>query len=71
MLEEALEFEPIEDGWEARGSARGGTYAYDPLPDVRGVPGAGTVHHIAWASTSRTTRPGASGCASWACTRRR
>ena len=51
MLEEALEFEPIEDGWEARGSARGGTYAYDPLPDVRGVPGAGTVHHIAWAST--------------------
>src|SRR4029077_11781457 len=51
MLEEALEFLPFEDGWEARGAARGGTYAYDPLPDVRGVPGAGTVHHIAWAST--------------------
>ena len=42
---------PSRTGWEARGSARGGTYAYDPLPDVRGVPGAGTVHHIAWAST--------------------
>ena len=51
LLEEALEFRPLEDGWEARGSERGGTYAYDPLPDGRGVPGAGTVHHIAWAST--------------------
>jgi glyoxalase family protein len=51
LLEEALEFKPFEDGWEARGEHRGGTYAYDALPDVRGVPGAGTVHHIAWAST--------------------
>jgi glyoxalase family protein len=51
LLEEALEFKPFEDGWETRGAERGGTYAYDPLPDVRGVPGAGTVHHIAWAST--------------------
>ncbi|MDX6628133.1 MAG: glyoxalase family protein [Gaiellales bacterium] len=51
LLEEALEFKPFEDGWEARGVERGGTYAYDPPADVRGVPGAGTVHHIAWAST--------------------
>jgi glyoxalase family protein len=51
LLEEALEFTPLEDGWEARGSERGGTYAYDPLPGERGIPGAGTVHHIAWAST--------------------
>jgi glyoxalase family protein len=51
LLEEALEFTPLEDGWEARGSERGGTYAYDPVPGERGIPGAGTVHHIAWAST--------------------
>jgi glyoxalase family protein len=51
LLEQALGFTPLEDGWEARGSERGGTYAYDPLPAERGIPGAGTVHHIAWAST--------------------
>ncbi|HET6171267.1 MAG TPA: VOC family protein [Gaiellales bacterium] len=51
LLEEALEFKPLDDGWEARGAERGGTYAYDSLPEGRGIPGAGTVHHIAWAST--------------------
>jgi glyoxalase family protein len=51
LLEEGLNFIPASDGWEARGKARGGTYAYDPVPDVRGVPGAGTVHHVAFAST--------------------
>ena len=34
-----------------RGEHRGGHYAYDPPPGERGVPGAGTVHHVAWAST--------------------
>ena len=30
---------------------RGGNYAYDPPPaSGAGVPGAGTVHHVAWAS---------------------
>jgi glyoxalase family protein len=36
--------------WEARGPSRGGTYAYDQPPAAGGVPGAGTVHHVAWAS---------------------
>jgi glyoxalase family protein len=38
-----------EDGWEVRGGRRGGTYAIDPAPAERGVPGAGTVHHVAFA----------------------
>jgi glyoxalase family protein len=50
LLEETLEFEPRDDAWEARGEQRGGLYAYDPAPDNPGVGGAGTVHHVAWAS---------------------
>ena len=50
FLESALEFDPQgEDAWEARGEQRGGYYRYD-RSDERGVPGAGTVHHVAWAS---------------------
>ncbi|MGZ5320023.1 MAG: VOC family protein [Solirubrobacterales bacterium] len=49
-LLEALEFERRDDGWEARGSSRGGVWAYDEPPAERGLQGAGTVHHIAWAS---------------------
>lgn len=48
-LLEALEFEPTDAGWEARGSERGGFYIYDPPPDQRPVQGAGSVHHVAWA----------------------
>jgi glyoxalase family protein len=44
---EALEFEP---GWETRGERRGGFYVYDEPPAERGLQGAGTVHHVAWAS---------------------
>jgi glyoxalase family protein len=52
LLEETLGFERRgEDTWEARGDKRGGFYAYDPAPPGRGVPGAGTVHHVAWATT--------------------
>jgi glyoxalase family protein len=52
VLEEGLNFTPVGDSeWEARGAARGGCYALDPLPEGRGVPGAGTVHHVAFAST--------------------
>ena len=52
VLEEALAFRPDgRDRWEARGEGRGGFYSYDPAPAERGVPGAGTVHHVAWAST--------------------
>ena len=34
----------------ARGPSRGGWYAYDPAPEASGLQGAGSVHHIAWAS---------------------
>jgi glyoxalase family protein len=37
-------------GWEARGAKRGGFYVYDEAPVERGRPGAGTVHHVAWAA---------------------
>ncbi|MGZ4281425.1 MAG: VOC family protein [Gaiellaceae bacterium] len=47
---EALEFSRNGEAWEARGKRRGGLYAYD-RSDEQGVPGAGTVHHVAWAST--------------------
>ena len=52
FLEETLGFEPRgEDEWEVRGDQRGGLYAYDEPPAEPGIPGAGTVHHVAWAST--------------------
>ena len=51
FLEEGLSFEPRgESEWEARGEQRGGLYAYDERPAEPGVSGAGTVHHVAWAS---------------------
>ena len=51
-LLEALEFEATDAGWEARGAERGGLYVFDPPPpDVRPVQGAGSVHHVAWASS--------------------
>jgi glyoxalase family protein len=51
FLEEALAFEPDgERAWEARGEERGSFYAYDEPPAERGLSGAGTVHHVAWAS---------------------
>jgi glyoxalase family protein len=49
-LLEALEFERSGDDWEARGEDRGGAWGYDEPPAERGLQGAGTVHHIAWAS---------------------
>jgi glyoxalase family protein len=52
LLEDALGFEPTGAGaWEVRGESRGGLYAYDKPPADRGLGGAGTVHHVAWAST--------------------
>jgi glyoxalase family protein len=54
LLETTLGFTPVrESEWEARGAVRGGTYAYDPPPaSGAGIPGAGTVHHVAWASNT-------------------
>ena len=52
LLEEVLGFSRTGAAdWEARGAARGGIYGYDAPPAGAGVPGAGTVHHVAWAST--------------------
>jgi glyoxalase family protein len=50
LFEEALGFAPREDGWEIRGDSRGGLYGFDAPPPERGLQGAGSVHHIAWAS---------------------
>ena len=52
LLEETLGFEPKDDStWEVRGEKRGSSYAYDEPPHgAMGIPGAGTVHHVAWAS---------------------
>jgi len=51
-LLEALEFERLDgDDWEARGSTRGGLYLYDEPPQEQARQGAGSVHHVAWAST--------------------
>jgi glyoxalase family protein len=50
-LLEALAFEPLDGGWQARGELRGGLYLYDEPPAERPLQGAGSVHHIAWAST--------------------
>jgi glyoxalase family protein len=44
---EALGF---EDGL-TRGQGRQGWIHYEPAPDAPGIGGAGTVHHVAWAST--------------------
>jgi glyoxalase family protein len=52
LLEETLGFEPQGGAqWEASGESRGSFYVYDPPPEARGGSGAGTVHHVAWAST--------------------
>jgi glyoxalase family protein len=51
FLEQTLAFEPRGEGtWEVRGEKRGGFYAFDEPPPEAGIPGAGTVHHVAWAS---------------------
>jgi glyoxalase family protein len=51
FLEETLAFEPKDEKtWEVRGAKRGSLYGYDIPPAEPGIPGAGTVHHVAWAS---------------------
>jgi glyoxalase family protein len=51
LFERTLSFS--RDGgasWTVRGEARGGFYRFDPPPQRRPLQGAGTVHHVAWAS---------------------
>jgi glyoxalase family protein len=58
LLEDTLGFSPATrvgpqgriTTREVRGDNRGGFYAYEPPPPERGLQGAGTVHHVAWAS---------------------
>jgi len=52
LLGEALGFKRGEgEHWEVRGSQRGSFYAYDPAPpEINRSQGAGTVHHVAFAS---------------------
>jgi len=51
LFEGTLGWTPREEStWEIRGGERGGSFAFDPAPPDRGVGGAGTVHHVAWAS---------------------
>jgi glyoxalase family protein len=50
FLEQGVGFKPAEgDIFEVRGEERGSLYVYDETSD-RGIGGAGTVHHVAWAS---------------------
>jgi len=53
LLEDTLGFQPVagrSDTHEARGEKRGGLYIYDDAPAAHPLQGAGTVHHVAWAS---------------------
>ena len=48
LLQSALGFAGLPDHvWEARGAQRGGQIQFETATEP-GVPGAGTVHHIAW-----------------------
>jgi glyoxalase family protein len=58
LLRDTLGFTGGEDGrWEVRGDERGGFYAYDPAPDERPLAGAGTIHHVAFASRLEDHEP--------------
>jgi glyoxalase family protein len=51
VLTETLGFEYVGDGaYRLQGEQRHFHWAYDQAPPAAGVPGSGTVHHIAWAS---------------------
>jgi glyoxalase family protein len=51
LLQDTLGFEAQDqDAYEVRGDHRGGYYIYDAPPEERGLQGAGSVHHVAWAS---------------------
>jgi glyoxalase family protein len=52
FLDEAVGFTSTgEATYESRGDSRGSFYVYDQSPQPHGIGGAGTVHHVAWAST--------------------
>jgi glyoxalase family protein len=51
LLTTGLGFRPDGDRYTARGAERGGWIAYDSPPALPGSQSAGTVHHVAWATT--------------------
>jgi glyoxalase family protein len=50
LLGDTLGFERAGDDWVVRGDERSSTFAYDAAPAERAIQGAGTVHHVAFAS---------------------
>jgi glyoxalase family protein len=55
LFENALAFDTVGDAaWESRGPTRGGRFHFEGVPRESSppIPGAGTVHHIAWAAGS-------------------
>jgi glyoxalase family protein len=51
LFESVLGFVPAgNEAWVARGESRGGLFAFDTPPVDRGIGGAGTVHHVAFAT---------------------
>ncbi len=51
LLGDVLGFQGGQDGhWEVRGEQRGGYFAWDPAPPIQPIQGAGSVHHVAFAT---------------------
>jgi glyoxalase family protein len=52
LLGECLGFSPAGEAgeWRVAGDERSSTFAYDVPPAGHGVPGAGTIHHVAFAT---------------------
>ena len=51
FLGDTLNFDARSNSeWMSRGEQRGSFYVYDKAPAEPGLSGAGTVHHVAWAS---------------------
>lgn len=51
LLTGTLGFVDLDSGeYQLAGDSGQFRWAYDPAPELRGMPGAGTVHHIAWHS---------------------
>ena len=63
LLEKVLSARPVGDAaWELRGARRGGTIEYDWAPSAPGRQSAGTVHHVAWGTTTSTSTSAGSTC---------
>jgi glyoxalase family protein len=51
LLDDVLGFTGgADDVWEVRGAERGGWFKWDPAPPIQPVQGAGSVHHVAFAT---------------------